>query len=40
MKIDQNQINYALFLSIDNFRLEEHTEECVLLLLRYVLALW
>lgn len=26
VKIDQNQLNHALMLSIDNFRLEEHAD--------------
>ena len=38
VKIDQNQLNHALMLSIDNFRLEEHADECVLILLRYTHA--
>lgn len=39
LKIDQNQLNYALFLSIEHFRLEEHTDECMLMLLRYPVIL-
>jgi hypothetical protein len=34
MKMEQNQLNYALFLSIENFRIDEHAEECLLILLR------
>ena len=34
VKIDQNQLNHALMLSIENFRLEDHADECMLILLR------
>ena len=26
MKLSQNQLNHALFLSIENFKIEEHTD--------------
>ena len=39
IKIDQNQLNYALFLCIEHFKLDEHTDECMLMLLRYPVIL-
>ena len=36
--ISESELNQTLFLCIDNFRIDEQTDECLFLLLRYLVV--